>query len=112
MNRLLLAMPLFVAGLYTAVPATAAEKLFPRATESDDQLKKLYDDAGDICLHNPSGDVRVAVACKAMTIYGVALNERNWCYGRRSEANAEMRWHRCGADSERFTLDTLNDFGR
>lgn len=112
MNRLLLALCLFVAGLQGAIPAMAAQKLFPRATESDEQLKTLYDDAGDICLHNPSGDVRVAVACKAMTIYGVALNERDWCYGRRDEANAEMRWHRCKADSERFSLDTLTDFER
>ena len=112
MNRPLLAISLFVIGSHIGIPATASDKLFPKATETDDQLKKLYDDAGDICLHNRSGDVRVAVACKAMTIYGVALNERDWCYGRRNEANAQMSWHRCGADSERFTLDKLADFER
>lgn len=89
----------------------ASEKLFAKATETDNQLKKLYDDAGGISLHNRSGDVHVAVACKSMTIYGVALNERGWCYGRRNEANARMSWHRCGGDSERFTLDKLTDFG-
>ena len=112
MKRLLPALSLFAIGLQIASPAMASDKLFPKATETDHQLKKLYDDAGDICLHNRSGDVRVAVACKAMTIYGVALNERDWCYGRRNEANAQMSWHRCGADSERFTLDKLADFER
>ncbi|KQK32448.1 hypothetical protein ARD30_01325 [Bosea thiooxidans] len=95
-----------------ACQAAAAERLFPDATETDDQLKQLYDGEGDLCLRNPSRDVRVAVACKAMTIYGIALNERGWCYGRENEANAEKDWHRCGADSDRFELDRLTDFGR
>ncbi|KFC63845.1 hypothetical protein FG93_05353 [Bosea sp. LC85] len=91
-------------------PSIASGALFPGATETDEQLKRLYDDAGDVCLRNPSRDVRVAVACKSMTIYGLALNERGWCYGRQSEANAQKDWHRCGADSDRFSLDQLTTF--
>jgi len=109
MNRLLLALSLFAIGLQVASPAIAAEKLFAKATETDDQLRKLFDEAGDGCLHSRSHDVRITVACASMRIYGAALNERNWCYGHRDEANAEMDWHRCDADSERFSLDKLVD---
>jgi len=109
MNRLLLALSLFAIGSQTARPAIAAENLFAKATETDDQLKKLFDEAGDGCLHSRGHDVRVVVACASMRIYGAALNERDWCYGHRTEANAEMDWHRCDADSERFSLDKLVD---
>ena len=112
MNRLLLALFLFGIGLQVASPAAAAEKLFAKATETDDQLKKLFGEAGDGCLHSRSHDVRVIVACASMRIYGAALNERGWCYGHCSEANAEMDWHRCDADSKRFSLDRLVDGGR
>lgn len=112
MNRLLLTFFLFAIGSQIAYPAVAADKLFTQATETDDRLKKLFDKAGDICLHSRSHDVRVVVACASMKIYGVALNERDWCYGRRYEANAEMDWHRCDADSERFSLDKLIDVRR
>lgn len=112
MRRMRLAASVFVAVMGFACQAAAAERLFPDATETDDQLMQLYDGEGDLCLRNPSRDVRVAVACKAMTIYGIALNERGWCYGRENEANAEKDWHRCGADSDRFELDRLTDFGR
>ena len=112
MNRMLLAFSLFAIGSQVASPAMAAEKLFAKATETDDQLKKLFDEAGDGCLHSRSPDVRVTVACASMRIYGFALNERDWCYGHRDEANAEMDWHRCDANSERFSLDMLVDGGR
>ncbi|KRW94058.1 hypothetical protein AQY21_21530 [Paracoccus sp. MKU1] len=99
-----------VAAVGCHLPAIADEKLFPEATESDDELKKLHHDAGDLCLRNPSRDVEVVVACKAMVIYGLALNERGWCHGRRNEANAQKGWHRCESGSDRFTLDHLTDF--
>jgi hypothetical protein len=109
MNRLLLALSLFAIGLQVASPAMAAEKLFAKATETDDQLRKLYDEAGDGCLHSRSPDVRVTVTCASMRIYGAALNERGWCYGHRNEANVQMDWHRCDANSERFSLEKLVD---
>lgn len=92
------------------LPAQADERLFTEATESDDRLKELHHDAGDLCLRNPNRDVEVVVACKAMIIYGLALNERGWCHGRRDEANAEKDWHLCKSGSDRFSLDHLTDF--
>ncbi|MGA0616140.1 hypothetical protein [Paracoccus sp. KR1-242] len=93
-----------------APPAAAQTLLFQGATESDDQLRELYDQAGDLCLHNPSPDVRIAVACKSMLIYGLALNERGWCLGHEAEPNALKAWHRCEAGSDRFSRDQLTLF--
>ncbi|WP_449043911.1 hypothetical protein [Paracoccus versutus] len=92
------------------LPAQAEEKLFAEATESDERLKELHHEAGDLCLRNPSRDVEVEVACKAMIIYGLALNERGWCHGRQDEANAQKDWHICESGSDRFSLDHLTDF--
>ncbi len=112
MNRQLLGLSLFFIGSQMACPAVAADRLFAQATETDDELKQLFNQTGDICLHSISHDVRIVVACASMRIYGVALNERDWCYGHRDEPNAQMDWHRCDASSERFSLDKLIDVGR
>lgn len=110
MRRISFALATLVVGIGFSMHAPAAEKLFSGAQETDGQLQKLYDAAGDLCLRNPSRDVRVAVACKSMTIYGLALNERGWCNGRKQEANAEKQWHRCESDSDRFSVDQLTKF--
>src|SRR5690606_24727221 len=107
MNRMLLNLFLVAVGSQIAGPAIAADRLFAKATETDHQLKNLFDEAGAICLHSRSHDVRIVVACASMRIYGLALNERDWCYGHRHESNAQMNWHRCDASSERFSLDKL-----
>jgi K+-sensing histidine kinase KdpD len=112
MNWPLLTSLLFAIGSQMASPAVAADKLFVQATETDDELKELFDRTRDNCLHSISHDVRIVVACASMRIYGLALNERDWCYGHRDEANAQMDWHRCDASSERFSLDKLIDAGR
>lgn len=109
MNRLLLTLSLLIVGCHIGLTAVAADRLFAKATETDVQLKRLFEEADDGCLHSRSHDVRVVVACASMRIDGVALNERDWCYGHRDEANAQMDWHRCGANSERFSLDKLVD---
>lgn len=110
MRPITIALLAIIAAPGIFLPAAADEKLFDGAGESDEQLRSLYDEAGDICLRNPSPDVQVAVACKAMIIYGLALNERGWCYGRTFQANAEKEWHECAADSDRFKVDYLTIF--
>jgi hypothetical protein len=96
--------------LLPALPAAGAEKRFAQATESNEELVALYDQAGDTCLRNPSRDVEVTVACMSMTVYGLALNERGWCYGKRHEANAFKKWHECAEDSDRFSENSLTRF--
>lgn len=90
--------------------AIGQEKRFADATESNEQLMDLYEQAGDICLRNPSRDVQVSVACMSMTVYGLALNERGWCYGKHHEANAVKEWHECQDDSDRFSEESLTRF--
>ena len=75
---------------------------FAEATETVPELIDLYEAADSECRLNPSPDVKVVVACVSRSIYGAALNERNWCMGREGEPNAMMEWHECEADSLRF----------
>jgi hypothetical protein len=100
MRAILLAISL------TALTASAGlgqePALFPDATETVPELIALYEEEDGQCRLSRNRDVQVAAACHARSIYGAALNERGWCYGRETEANAEMRWHECEADSMRF----------
>lgn len=93
-----IAAPLAISSSATA--QTALD--FSGATESPEELIALYDAADDQCRLSTSDDVEVQVACVSRSIYGAALNAQDWCYGRESEANAEMQWHACAADSLRF----------
>lgn len=86
----------------TAGPALATTTHFSEATETNDQLIELYDEADGQCSKSRSHDVRVTVACVARSIYGVALNERGICYGKRDQPNASMSWHACASDSMYF----------
>jgi hypothetical protein len=45
---------------------------------------------------------RTWAACAARSVYGAALNERDWCLGQEDEAGAEMTWHECDSKSLRF----------
>lgn len=85
-----------------AAPVCAQAGHFPDARESDERLLALYHGAADLCVRNPNRDVEVAVACQSMAIYGMALNERGMCLGKKDEANAMHKWHECEADSMRF----------
>jgi hypothetical protein len=87
-------------------PAGAAgaqqDMQFPDATETVPELIELYSSADSLCRLSKSRGVKVKVACVSRALYGTALNERNWCYGKRGEANATMAWHACAATSLRF----------
>lgn len=103
-------LSLFCFSIMPAQPLIAQEKRFADATETNQKLMDLYEHAGDICLRNPSRDVQVTVACMSMTVYGLALNERGLCYGKRDEANAFKKWHECQEDSDRFSESSLTSF--
>lgn len=72
-------------------------------------LIKLYSEADSGCRLAMNNSVQVKVACVSRSIYGAALNDRDWCYGRKEQANAEMEWHECGVDSMRFPPLKLPD---
>jgi hypothetical protein len=81
----------------------------PAVIEPVPVLIKLYSEADSGCRLAMNDSVQVKVACVSRAIYGAALNDRDWCYGREREANAEMEWHECGADSMRFPALNLPD---
>lgn len=90
-----------LAGLAPSM-AFGQEQIFPDATETVPELIELYEAEDSRCRLSVSKDVQIAAACHSRSIYGAALNERGWCYGREAEPNAEMSWHECAADSRRF----------
>ncbi|TKT69453.1 hypothetical protein [Aquamicrobium sp. LC103] len=92
----------FLVILVLSQPAWTHTEHFPEAQETNEQLIALYDAAADLCVRSPSRDVEVAVACQSIAIYGMALNERGMCRGKKDEANAFHKWHECQTDSMRF----------
>lgn len=75
---------------------------FPDATETAQELIALWEESNSVCRGTGHGDVRVAASCLSRSVYGAALNEREWCFGRKEDAGADMVWHRCEAGSLRF----------
>jgi hypothetical protein len=102
MIPILFRVAVLTVGLTSALALAQNPQIFPDATESDAELIELYDHADAQCRLSTSHDVKNAVACHSRSIYGAALNERNWCFGRETEANAQMVWHECQSDSMRF----------
>ncbi|MGH6762408.1 MAG: hypothetical protein ACRECW_12570 [Phyllobacterium sp.] len=77
-------------------------KHFPDASETVPELITLWNESNSTCRGANGGDVKVAAACLSRSVYGVALNERNWCFGKKDESGAQMEWHACENDSLRF----------
>lgn len=92
------------------VPAAHAkgDKQFPDASEMTPELIELYEDTNAICRGNSGNDVKTWANCAARSVYGTALNERDWCYGKEDHAGAEMEWHECEATSLRFEPVDIN----
>lgn len=99
-SRIVIAASLFLlqAGMAQAQKAMQ----FPAATETAQELIALWKESNSVCRGAAGGDVKVAAACLSRSVYGAALNERDWCYGRNEDANADMVWHRCETGSLRF----------
>lgn len=95
---------ILIAALVGLAPSMAVgqEQIFTDATETVPELIELYEAEDSQCRLSMSRDVQIAAACHSRSIYGAALNERDWCFGREAEANAEMSWHECAPDSMRF----------
>lgn len=100
--------------LACATPASFAagqsKPRFPDATETVPELIALWEESNSACRAANGGDVKVAAACLSRAVYGVALNERDWCYGRENQANAEMEWHECGQGSLRLPPFDVPEF--
>lgn len=95
---------LVIAGCAIGAPAVVAkgEKQFPDASETTPELIQLWEDSNSTCRGASGNDVKTWAACAARSVYGAALNERDWCLGHEGEAGADMAWHECDAKSLRF----------
>ncbi len=103
------ALALLALSLILVPAATAQEqKQFPDASETTPELIELYEDANAICRGNSGNDVKTWANCAARSVYGTALNERDWCYGKEDQVGAEMQWHECEANSLRFKPIDVN----
>ena len=93
-----------MAGLLVVSGVAAAQggMQFPEASETVPELIELWNESDAGCRLARRENVKAVAACLSRSVYGAALNERDWCLGREDEANAEMEWHECGADSLRF----------
>ncbi len=96
-------------GVLFAAAAEAKDMRFPNASETSQELISLWTGSNSICRGAHGGDVKVAAACLSRSVYGVALNERDWCFGRKDQINADMTWHRCNGDSLRFPFFDVPD---
>lgn len=97
-----------LAGLGAAAAQPA--KQFPEATETMPELIEAWKQADSVCRGVPARDVKIAAACLSRSIYGAAINERDWCLGKAGEDNASMEWHECAANSLRFPPFDVPDF--
>ncbi|KKB79915.1 hypothetical protein VW35_05420 [Devosia soli] len=83
-------------------------KQFPNASETTPELIDLYEDANAVCRGASGNDVTTWANCAARSVYGTALNEQDWCFGKEDQAGAEMEWHECEASSLRFKPIDIN----
>lgn len=110
-RSLKIALILMVSGMVVGSHAHAQSSLqFPDASESVPELIDLYTQSDSGCRLARSKDVKVVTACLSRSVYGAALNERGWCFGKEDQANAEMEWHECEGDSRRFPPVALPEF--
>lgn len=64
-------------------PCRRRDDAVPDATETVPKLIRLWDESNSTCRGARGGAVRVAAACLSRSVYGVALNERDWVSARR-----------------------------
>ena len=83
-------------------PYRRRDDAVPDATETVPKLIRLWDESNSTCRGARGGAVRVAAACLSRSVYGVALNERDWCFGKKDQSGATMASRQCGDDSMRF----------
>ncbi|MET3924860.1 hypothetical protein [Devosia sp. 2618] len=95
-------------GLLSTPAFAQAEKQFEYASETTPELIQLWEDTNGTCRGASGDDVKTWAACAARSVYGAALNERDWCFGHKDDAGAEMKWHECDANSLRFPPIDLN----
>ncbi|PDS61534.1 hypothetical protein CO653_32585 [Rhizobium anhuiense] len=79
--------------LATDKGAKAPDRLIHQWTGLDDICRTSVDREGPETLR----------ACKRRDELGPLLNRADWCYGHKDEAGINWEWHKCDANSRRYT---------
>jgi hypothetical protein len=93
--RALFLAPVIIAMLAEPALATLLGSSNARA------LIREYNAANEVC-RSTDGTRRTEIACERRAAYMMRLNEVGWCHGKHDDAGAQMLWHRCGPDSNRY----------
>lgn len=101
---------LITLSLTSAAFGEQTEPRFANATETVEELRTLYDDADDTCRGGSGDAVQTWTGCVSRQIYGNALNDKGWCFGKENQANAGMEWHECEGGSIRFPVVVVPGF--
>ena len=63
------------------------------------RLIDLARTADTACRSSQQDDVEVQVTCQLRDLVVAVIGMYGWCFGRRGQAQSDMRWHRCQDDS-------------
>src|SRR5262245_39743544 len=75
----------------------------PAAADTARDLVTIWNDLDGMCRGWSSDDPRTQEVCAVREQAGYALDRLGWCYGRKTEAGAEMIWHSAHAIIKRPT---------
>ena len=76
--------------------ATAAH-----AASDPHALVRAYESADENCRSEKMGEYVTTMECYRRASVSGRLAELGWCRGHKGEAQYQMRWHSCGANSVR-----------
>ena len=62
----------------------------------------LYTDLDLMCRGEPGDNPLHYKVCATRAKVGRLLDSMGWCYGKREQISAEMRWHPCEKNSTRY----------
>jgi hypothetical protein len=90
--------------MMAATPVYADDWIVQNLIKADELLDGICRGTAD----PDSSDAKLA--CKARQVVYEAIDKHNWCYGKIGQVGADMRWHKCGKNSQRPTQEDLHSY--
>jgi len=85
-------------GLWSTVYCDLAIQGTPQADQNLIAKVKLLNDQ---CRGGSGDDPKTLEACESRDTLNIKLNQLGWCYGKKSDAGYQMKWHQCEINSNR-----------
>jgi len=101
--RKILAAPVAMVIMMAATPGCADDLVVHNLIKADELLD-------GICRSADPDSSDAKLACKARQVVYEAIDKHNWCYGKIGQVGADMRWHKCGKNSQRPTQEDLHSY--